>query len=258
LPRPRDLATGLAGRSRNRISGLACLAPPPPALASPVQRLLAIMMKLFALPLFLVAAVGSRALAQPALEAAPTLPCNPCYLTPPQGVGGEAPVVLSREDWKLLERKELSKARYVVGGIVASYIGLGLGHTVQGRWLEKGWVFTLGESAGLAMTVVGLSQVLTAADCAPVEPGAPSRCPSHNRRLGGGLLVAGLVTYVGFRVWDAVDAWGTPHRQRQRARLLRRSLGLPPGARMTPYVVPTASATGELTRGAMAGLGLQF
>ena len=40
---------------------------------------------------------------------------------------------------------KISVPRYVAGGILGTTIGLGFGHSIQGRWYrDYGWVFTAG------------------------------------------------------------------------------------------------------------------
>ncbi|HYX31582.1 MAG TPA: hypothetical protein VE954_00620 [Oligoflexus sp.] len=41
--------------------------------------------------------------------------------------------------------KEMSGFRHFVGGALSVVPGFGLGHTVQSRWRESGWIFTAGD-----------------------------------------------------------------------------------------------------------------
>ena len=53
---------------------------------------------------------------------------------------------LTEKDQEILEIGEISQTRYIIGGILGTYpIGLGVGHAVQGRWSQMGWIFTAGE-----------------------------------------------------------------------------------------------------------------
>ena len=38
----------------------------------------------------------------------------------------------------------LPAERFIAGGVTGTVLGLGIGHGVQGRWNEKGWIFLLG------------------------------------------------------------------------------------------------------------------
>lgn len=122
---------------------------------------------------------------------------------------------LNQSDREILDRGELSTSRYVVGGILATYpLGLGIGHAVQGRYTEKGWIFTVGELASLTVLMAGFG------DCAMSSAGADSSDCSKQ----GGLIFVGAMSYLGFRVWEAVDAWVVPLEQNRRYRELKSRL----------------------------------
>lgn len=120
---------------------------------------------------------------------------------------------LSERDRMILERGEISQTRYVIGGILATYpLGLGIGHAVQGRYTEKGWIFTVGELASLAVLMAGFG------DCVDNW--------SSNKECNGsgGLVFAGVFGFVGFRIWEAVDAWAAPPEHNRRYRELKSRL----------------------------------
>ena len=48
--------------------------------------------------------------------------------------------------------KEVSETNYYLGGVLGVLPGFGIGHAVQGRWKDKGWIFTAGELT----TAIGL------------------------------------------------------------------------------------------------------
>lgn len=51
---------------------------------------------------------------------------------------------------------KIGTARYVIGGILGTTLGLGIGHAVQGRWRnDYGWAFTLGPIATLLGYMLG-------------------------------------------------------------------------------------------------------
>lgn len=61
---------------------------------------------------------------------------------------------------------EIGPARYIIGGILGTILGFGIGHTMQGRWLDDyGWVFTAGS------TVTGLGAFLGKNCGIPVDKG---------------------------------------------------------------------------------------
>src|SRR5262245_55241343 len=93
----------------------------------------------------IVCAVGGASIAQPGQTPAYP-PAAPPPLTP-----GEA---------ALLRDGEISDGQHIGGGVLAIFPGFGIGQAVQGRWLEKGWMFTLGEAVfGVAFTI-GLTNVI--------------------------------------------------------------------------------------------------
>lgn len=202
-------------------------------------------MKLVVLVLssFILVASASEARAQPAPV------CSPCYLTPPGGTAPPPPLALTAQEARLLERGEINKGRYIVGGILATGYGFGIGHTVQGRWLERGWVFTTGEVGALALIVYGFHDVDRNSWCRASELG--TECGDRTR--GRALILGGIAAFVGFHIWEVIDAWATPMAQAGRLRNLRTRLGLPPGARLRPVVTATPDASGP-----MAGFDLRF
>ncbi len=92
-------------------------------------------------------------------------------------------------------KTDVPTGKYITGGVLGSVIGFGLGHGIQGRYSQMGWLFTATEAAGLAMFTAGCSSY-------------------RDRDLDGdkeckdsGLAAAGLVVMIGFHVWEAVDLW---------------------------------------------------
>ncbi|AHZ86215.1 hypothetical protein Bb109J_c0872 [Bdellovibrio bacteriovorus] len=144
---------------------------------------------------------------------------------------------LSESDRAILERGEISQTRYVVGGILATYpLGLGIGHAVQGRYMEKGWIFTVGELASLMVLMAGFG------DCVDDAWSSNNNCNNS-----GGLVFAGAFGFVGFRIWEAIDAWATPPEQNRRYRELKSRL---PASEDTitfePGFMPLADGGGAL------------
>lgn len=170
--------------------------------------------------------------------ATPPPPPPPVYAPPP----GPAPYVppphtyappaqLTPEEAKLLARGEISSGTHVAGGLAAFFLGLGVGHGIQGRWDETGWIFTVGELASIAAIIVGIGEG---------EDGA--------------LVVGGAVGLVVFRVWEVVDAFAGPARHNRRLRELRTRLGYPPAPyAITPFVAPPRDGAGGV-----AGVSVRF
>ncbi|MEZ4363748.1 MAG: hypothetical protein R3B48_26455 [Kofleriaceae bacterium] len=143
-------------------------------------------------------------------------------------------LTLTSEELDLLAEGELSTGRYVTGGVISSMYGFGIGHIIQGRWAERGWIFTVGETVGAALLISGVEDYVSSwsVDHAPTE-----RQHRHANRK----IVGGLFTLLGFRVVEIVDAWATPPKRNARVRALRRRVGL---AGVSPFVAPSYDGGG--------------
>ncbi len=96
---------------------------------------------------------------------------------------------------------QISRGKYITGGVLASTLGFGIGHAVQGRYSEKGWIFTAAEVTGLALLIHAncfrprntnsqIRSVREQSDCENVTEG-----------IGGAALL------LGFHIWEVIDAW---------------------------------------------------
>lgn len=81
----------------------------------------------------------------------------------------------------------VSQNDYIVGGILGTIPGFGVGHAIQNRYESKGWIFTAGEVAGVAAGITG------------------ALLPSHSARSV--LSWIGWSVYLGFHIWEIVDVW---------------------------------------------------
>lgn len=119
----------------------------------------------------------------------------------------EKGIELSEKDREVLEIGHINDTKYIVGGILGTYpLGFGLGHVIQGRWSEQGWIFTAGEGASLAVLLVG------AVGCAGRGISGSDDCTDGQALLVG----AGLIGYLGFRIWEIVDVWAAPPSQNRK------------------------------------------
>jgi hypothetical protein len=84
----------------------------------------------------------------------------------------------------------VSKDDYVVGGLVGSIVGFGIGHAVQSRYKSKGWIFTAGEGIGL-LAAKGIPQAMI-------------ETTGHAKDY---IKLAGWTLFLGFRLWQIVDLW---------------------------------------------------
>lgn len=98
---------------------------------------------------------------------------------------------------------KMSTGQYVVGGVLGTYPGLGIGHAVQGRWKEKGWIFTTGELVGGVMVGIGAGECLGDAAGDALAGQKTTNCDSN-------LLAAGAITFLVFKVWEIIDVWVEP------------------------------------------------
>ena len=120
-------------------------------------------------------------------------------------------ITLTENDQKVMEVGEISTSRYITGGILGTYpIGFGVGHAVQGRWMQGGWIFTAGELGSLAFVVAGIAGCLDNA------------FDSDNCSSGESALVAtGIIGFLGFRIWEIIDVWAVPPDHNKKYRELK-------------------------------------
>ena len=52
--------------------------------------------------------------------------------------------------------KTISQGRYIGGGVASIFLGFGIGHAIQGRWKERGWIHTTTQSIALIAVVTSL------------------------------------------------------------------------------------------------------
>jgi len=111
-------------------------------------------------------------------------------------------LLCSKMSWADSSNK-IGTGRYVTGGVLSIYPGFGIGHAVQGRYAEKGWIFTAGEAAFATIAIIGLG-----------ECGMTSAISSQNDCKGNDKILVGLAGFTGFKIWEMVDAWYGPHREK--------------------------------------------
>lgn len=84
-----------------------------------------------------------------------------------------------------------------VGAFIGTFAGFGIGHALQGRYMDDGWKWTLGELATLG------TMVATAEDCSyqkePATGQVVYQCNKQNPWA--------LIGWLGFRVWQGYDLW---------------------------------------------------
>jgi hypothetical protein len=144
---------------------------------------------------------------------------------------------LDEEDRKILRIGEIGTTAYIIGGVVGTYpIGLGVGHAIQGRYMDKGWIFTVGELGSVAVALSGIGSCWDSAT-------------STSHSCNSGMLFLGAMGFVGFRIWEIIDVWAAPLEINRRYRELK--LRMEPRVSLSPIIAPTKD-------GAMLGLKMTF
>ena len=169
----------------------------------------------------------------------------------PYGYGyGQQPVMqyqLTLDEQYLLTRGFISDGEWIGGGLANVFFGFGIGQAIQGRWSDRGWIFTLGQGASAVAMIYGMTTLLG-------ECWHDPECPAEGR--GVGLMVIGGLGFGVFYIWGAIDAFAVPPEHNRKVRELRMRLGMPIPmyARVAPYVTSPKGDTG----GAIGGLTLRF
>lgn len=96
------------------------------------------------------------------------------------------------------DRVPVSTGKYITGGVLGSTLGLGIGHGVQGRYGEKGWIFTATEVPALVVMLVGAAQCQKDKD-----DGVRTDCTSSQKSM----IVGGYAAFLGFHIWEVLDVW---------------------------------------------------
>lgn len=158
-------------------------------------------------------------------------------------------VQLTAEEAEILQNGPISDGAHIGGGFAALFLGFGIGQAVQGRWSDKGWIFTVGDLGSLTMMIYGMTNMLTA--CAVDDDPYTDSCDNDGN--GAGFLVIGALAYTGFRIWETVDAFAAPGAYNARYRDLQfrvRGYAAPPqwGLYMAPSMDRQARVTGLTLR----------
>lgn len=148
-------------------------------------------------------------------------------------------IKLTEKDRETLEIGQISDTRYIIGGILGTYpIGLGLGHAVQNRWSEQGWKFTAGELGSIGLVLAGALGCADDTIESTVDSGEPE-CSD----LEGALIVTGVISYIGFRIWEIVDVWAMPPGHNRKVKDLKDYINKAPtpAVKSSLYLVPVVN-----------------
>jgi len=166
-------------------------------------------------------------------------------VTPPM----PATAKLTPDEIELLDRGEISDARYAIGGIVGTFLGLGLGNAIQGTYMPKGLIFTLGEIGGTVLIVDGVVNCVANVVGTGISNATTGSTTTPN--CNGAAAAVGLVALLGFRVWELVDVWTTPPSINREIRNIRERNGISaPKVSLVPVMDPynsSAIAGGQLS-----------
>ena len=100
-------------------------------------------------------------------------------------------------------RQELDLRRYVVGGVLGTVLGFGIGHAVQGRYsADYGWLYTAGELSGWVVLGAGFAK---AAKCTEEEylDDLRDRC----LRTSGLMALTGYLLFAGLKITETITVW---------------------------------------------------
>ena len=94
-------------------------------------------------------------------------------------------------------KQSISPAQYVSGGVVGSFLGLGLGHAAQGRWTSSGIYYTGSQLAGTSLFIYGMHcTFMTSFE----ENNSESEKCSKQATLGFSVVLIS-------RIFEVVDLW---------------------------------------------------
>ncbi len=81
--------------------------------------------------------------------------------------------------------------RYVIGGILGTIVGLGVGHAIERRYFDQGLIFSVSEGLSILLIIIGTT--------VPMPNGASIP-----------LTLIGGFTLGAFKLWEIVDIWSGP------------------------------------------------
>ena len=99
---------------------------------------------------------------------------------------------------------------YLLSGPMALFIGMGSGHAIQGRYHERGWIFSLGFALS-AMTMVGgfVAFLMTAPPCEGDDCSNNTSLPVP-AKISLGVTMVGATAFALVKVWETMDVFILP------------------------------------------------
>lgn len=94
--------------------------------------------------------------------------------------------------------ERIGETRYVIGGLAGTFVGLGSGHAIQGRWLgDDGYALTLAELATLGV----IATAKPTYTCTGVAPAL--KCTDSYPDY----ITAAAILFLAVRVYEIIDVW---------------------------------------------------
>jgi hypothetical protein len=94
---------------------------------------------------------------------------------------------------------ETTPMEYLGGGVLAWAPGFGVGHAVQGRWADKGWIFTVGQIFSAVFIMIEVENF----DCDdPKKSNFECYLSETDNKFA-----FGAVSFSFFKIWEIWDAW---------------------------------------------------
>lgn len=123
-------------------------------------------------------------------------------------------------------KQTITKGQYIGGGVAAIIPGFGIGHAIQGRYREKGWMFTAAElvtfggALGFSIWSVGKRVVEFSVKMVVVplvglggEEAVEEFLATEiyeEKSWEEDVILAFLIAWLGVKIWQAVDIWYLP------------------------------------------------
>ena len=140
-------------------------------------------------------------------------------------------------DWErsVLMQGPVSQGGWIIGGILGTWMGFGMGHLVQGRFGDSGVLFAGGEIGCLIVMAIAIpsafsNEVLCNENGCVVQ--------ENQADLWQGVAIGAGITFVALRIWEIYDVWACPAQWNDAYRRIRARAG-PAPMRFSFGVVPT-------------------
>lgn len=152
---------------------------------------------------------------------------------PPRALATQQPLT----DWErsVLMRGPISEGSWILGGILGTWMGFGMGHLAQGRFGDSGVVFAGGEIGAIVLMAVAIPNAFE----------QQVRCnengcfvQQNQRDMWQGVAIGAGVAFLALRIWEIYDVWAGPSQWNDAYRRARDRAG--PGPLQFSFsVVPT-------------------